>query len=113
MLATGLVGVAYWTLAHWAARRPVVFVGYVPGLSAALRWLLPRRMRAVTVWTFVILLRVGERLTLAGKAHELVHVQQWRRWPLSFPVRYLWACLVDGGYRNCRYEVAARAGRLP
>ena len=111
MLATGLVGVAYWTLAHWAARRPSVFIGYVPGLSAALRWLLPRRMRAVTVWTFVILLRVGERLTLAGKAHELVHVQQFRRWPATFPFRYLWATIVDGGYRANRYERQARGER--
>ena len=112
MLGTVLTGIAYWTFCHWAARRPVVFIGYVPGLSPVLRRLLPG-MAAITFWTFIILLRRGARLSVSGKAHELVHVQQWRRWPLSFPVRYLWAHLRDGGYRGNRYEVAARTGVWP
>ena len=107
MLATVLAGVAWVGLTHWAARRPSVFIGYVRGLSPVLRRLLPG-MSAITLWTWVILLRKGERLTLKGKAHELVHVQQFRRWPATFPVRYLWAFLRDGGYRANRYERRAR-----
>ena len=107
MLGGALAIIAYVTWAHWAARRPTVFIGYVPGLSPVLRRLLPG-MSAVTYWTFIVLLRTGQKLTVKGKAHELVHVQQWRRWPATFPIRYALACLVDGGYRNCRYEREAR-----
>lgn len=107
MLVTVLTGVAYVAMAHWAARRPTVFIGYVPVLSPVLRQCLPG-MAAITFWTWVILLKPGARLTVKGKAHELVHVWQFRRWPATFPVRYLWAFLRDGGYRANRYERQAR-----
>lgn len=40
--------------------------------------------------------------------HELAHVRQWRRQPLTFPVRYLLGHL-RYGYRENPYEVEARA----
>lgn len=40
--------------------------------------------------------------------HELVHVRQWSRRPLAFPLLYVLEH-VRHGYRNNRYEVEARA----
>jgi hypothetical protein len=40
--------------------------------------------------------------------HELAHVRQWARQPLSFPVRYLWHH-IRHGYHNNPYEIEARA----
>lgn len=40
--------------------------------------------------------------------HELAHVRQWQRAPLTFPVRYVWQHLKHG-YRDNPYEVEARA----
>jgi hypothetical protein len=40
--------------------------------------------------------------------HELAHVEQWRRHPLTFPLRYTWQHLRHG-YRANPYEVEARA----
>ena len=107
MLVIVLAGVAYVAWAHWVVTRPVV-IGYNTVWSPLLRRVIPKRMRAVTLWNRVFLLRVGEGLTVKGKAHELVHVGQFRRWPASFPVRYLWAHLRDGGYQGNRYERQAR-----
>lgn len=40
--------------------------------------------------------------------HELAHVRQWQRAPLTFPLRYVWHHL-RYGYRNNPFEVEARA----
>ena len=40
--------------------------------------------------------------------HELAHVRQWERAPLTFPLRYVWQHLKHG-YRDNPYEVEARA----
>ena len=40
--------------------------------------------------------------------HELAHVRQWQRAPLTFPLRYAWQHLKHG-YRDNPYEVEARA----
>jgi hypothetical protein len=40
--------------------------------------------------------------------HELAHVRQWERAPLTFPLRYMWQHLKHG-YRDNPYEVEARA----
>lgn len=43
--------------------------------------------------------------------HELAHVRQWRRWPVTFPLRYIWQHL-QHGYRDNPFEVEARAAEL-
>lgn len=48
--------------------------------------------------------RLDERLL----RHELAHVAQWRRWPLTFPFRYIRAH-IRHGYHDNPYEVEARA----
>jgi hypothetical protein len=40
--------------------------------------------------------------------HELAHVAQWTRWPVTFPIRYIGAH-IRHGYRDNPYEVEARA----
>ena len=40
--------------------------------------------------------------------HELAHVRQWQRAPITFPLRYAWQHLKHG-YRDNPYEVEARA----
>lgn len=39
--------------------------------------------------------------------HELAHVEQWQRHPVSFPVDYVWKHL-QFGYKDNPYEVEAR-----
>jgi len=39
--------------------------------------------------------------------HELEHVRQWRRYPLTFPIRYA-LCHLRYGYHHNPYERAAR-----
>jgi hypothetical protein len=40
--------------------------------------------------------------------HELEHVRQWRRYPLTFPLRYV-LCHLRYGYHDNPYEREARA----
>ncbi|HEX6306722.1 MAG TPA: DUF4157 domain-containing protein [Longimicrobiales bacterium] len=66
-----------------------------------------RHAAAVTLGRTIIVhpdVRLSERLL----RHELEHVRQWRRAPLTFPLRYLWQHL-RYGYRDNPYEVEARA----
>jgi hypothetical protein len=51
------------------------------------------------------------RLTDRLLRHELAHVRQWQRQPVTFPVRYAWQHLKHG-YRDNPYEVEARAAEL-
>ena len=39
--------------------------------------------------------------------HEQAHVEQWRKEPLTFHIKYLWY-LFKVGYKNNPYEIAAR-----
>jgi hypothetical protein len=48
------------------------------------------------------------QLTRRLLQHELVHVRQWQRRPLTFPLHYTWMH-VRHGYRANPYEVEARA----
>lgn len=43
--------------------------------------------------------------------HELAHVRQWQRAPITFPLRYAWQHLKHG-YRDNPYEVEARAAEI-
>ena len=62
---------------------------------------------AVTLGDTII---VHPDVPLTGRLlrHELEHVRQWRRNPLSFPARYL-INHVRYGYHDNPYEVEARA----
>ncbi len=66
---------------------------------------------AITIGHLVL---ARDRATLERTlAHELVHVQQYERWGLLFPLLYLWASWEAwrrGGraYWDNRYEVEAR-----
>lgn len=44
--------------------------------------------------------------------HELAHVRQWERHPVTFPLRYIWNHL-RFGYRANPYEVEAREAESP
>ena len=55
-----------------------------------------------------IIVHPAQQLTHRLLRHELAHVEQWRRAPLTFPLRYAWQHLRHG-YRANPYEVAARA----
>lgn len=62
---------------------------------------------AVTLGRTIVVhpaVRLSERLL----RHELAHVEQWRRQPLTFAVRYAWQHLRHG-YRDNPFEVEARA----
>lgn len=55
-----------------------------------------------------IVLHPDARATSSLMRHELAHVEQWRRAPLTFPVLYTW-CHLRHGYRDNPYEVEARS----
>lgn len=62
---------------------------------------------AVTLGSTII---VHPSAMLTGRLlrHELAHVAQWRRRPLTFPLRYTWQHLRHG-YSGNPYEREARA----
>ena len=105
--------VAYVALTHWAAGRDPV-IAYNTVWSPLLRRLIAKRMVAITLWHRVFILRPPPfKLSVAGKAHELVHVRQFRRWPSTFPFRYAWASVVAwrkglDPYRDNIFEREAR-----
>jgi hypothetical protein len=66
-----------------------------------------RAAAAVTLGRTIIV-HPDARLTARLLHHELTHVEQWRRRPLTFPLRYAWQHLRHG-YRNNPYEAEARA----
>jgi Domain of unknown function (DUF4157) len=55
-----------------------------------------------------VLVRPGTPLTERLVRHELAHVTQWNRHPVTFPCRYIWAH-IRHGYRDNPYEREARA----
>jgi hypothetical protein len=55
-----------------------------------------------------IILHPRSKLTPRLLRHELAHVRQWQRWPVTFPLRYIWHHL-QYGYRDNPFEVEARA----
>ena len=62
--------------------------------------------RGGTTWGHVFVTRRPlDTLDPATVRHELVHVEQWRRWGALFPLLYVWAER-RGPLRN-RFEVAA------
>jgi hypothetical protein len=66
-----------------------------------------RAAAAVTLGRTIIVhpdIRLTDRLL----RHELAHVRQWQRAPVTFPLRYVWQH-IRHGYRDNPYEVEARA----
>ncbi|HUF49977.1 MAG TPA: DUF4157 domain-containing protein [Longimicrobiales bacterium] len=79
---------------------------WVPWLGG---WLTGSRAPAAAVTLGrTIVVHPAQELTDRLLRHELAHVEQWRREPLTFPLRYMWQQLRHG-YRGNAYEVAARA----
>ena len=66
---------------------------------------------AVTIGSTIVF-HPGVAITQRLLRHELEHVAQWRRNPLTFPLRYTWNHFRHG-YRDNPYEVAARAAEDP
>lgn len=82
-----------------AARWLPVIAGKLSGMRAP--------AAAVTLGRTII---VHPQVPLDGRLlrHELAHVQQWQRYPLTFPARYV-INHIRYGYEANPYEVEARA----
>jgi hypothetical protein len=82
-----------------AARWLPVIAGRLSGMQAP--------AAAVTLGRTII---VHPRVKLTGRLlrHELAHVRQWQRYPVTFPARYVINHL-RFGYEANPYEVEARA----
>ena len=66
---------------------------------------------AVTIGRTIIV-HPNVQLDVRLLRHELAHVQQWRRFPVTFPARYVFNHLRYGYHAN-PFEVEARAAELP
>lgn len=66
-----------------------------------------RAAAAVTLGRTIVV-HPAAPLTTRLLRHELEHVRQWQRRPLTFPLHYAWLHLRHG-YRANPYEVEARA----
>lgn len=82
-----------------AGRWVPILGGWLSGLATP--------AAAVTLGRTIVV-RPDVRLTGRLLRHELAHVEQWRRQPVTFPLRYVWQHLKHG-YRDNPYEVEARA----
>jgi hypothetical protein len=78
----------------------------VPGIGGRLSGL--RGPAGAVTLGRTIVLHPDVRLTDRLLRHELAHVRQWQRAPLTFPLHYVWQHLKHG-YRDNPYEVEARA----
>lgn len=78
---------------------------WVPALGGRLSGM-RRSAAAVTLGRTIV---VHPDVPLNGRLlrHELEHVRQWQRHPLTFPLRYAFNHLKHG-YRDNPYELAAR-----
>jgi hypothetical protein len=78
---------------------------WIPALGGLLSGM-GRAAAAVTLGRTIVVhpdVELSDRLL----RHELAHVRQWQRRPLTFPVRYAW-CHLRFGYRDNPYEAEAR-----
>lgn len=82
---------------------------WIPALGGKLSGM--RRHAAAVTLGRTIVVHPDSPLTERLLRHELAHVEQWRRRPLTFPVLYLWNHL-RYGYRDNPYEVEAREAEL-
>ena len=83
---------------------------WVPALGGRLSGM-RRSAAAVTLGRTIVVhpdvVRSGPVLDGRLLRHELEHVRQWRRHPLTFPIRYA-LCHLRYGYHDNPYERAAR-----
>jgi hypothetical protein len=86
-----------------AARWLPVIAGRLSGMRAP--------AAAVTLGRTIIV-HPGVPLTDRLLRHELAHVRQWQRHPISFPARYVLNHFRHG-YQANPYEVEARAAESP
>jgi len=98
-----LVGIVCFPVNIRANKRPIVIVVYVQRL-----WLneifLRRRARGFTLGNTVLLDRRTDSTTYD---HEMVHIRQFEKWPLVFPLLYCIQC-AGKGYKRDKYEEEAR-----
>lgn len=101
----------------WILGRDITNADAPAGITIrAGRWIpavggrLSRMGRAAAAVTLgrTIVVHPEARLTPRLLRHELAHVRQWQRWPVTFPLRYVWQHL-QHGYRDNPFEVEARA----
>lgn len=71
-----------------------------------------RRSAAAVALGRTILVHPSATIDARLLRHELTHVAQWRRAPLTFPFRYIGAH-IRHGYGANPYEVEARAAERP
>lgn len=88
---------------HGVAIRTARWLPVIAGRLSGMR----TPAAAVTLGDTIIV-HPNVQLTSRLLQHELEHVRQWRRNPVSFPVRYLINHLRHG-YHDNPFEVAARA----
>lgn len=79
---------------------------WIPALGG---WLTGHRGPAAAVTLGrTIVVHPDAQLSARLLRHELAHVEQWTRRPVTFPLRYAWQHL-RRGYRDNPYEAEARA----
>lgn len=98
-IAVGLISIPRSVHIEYVLEVPVVVLHV-----RTLRWMfLFPRVRGVTFANTVL---IGPLATPTVLSHELVHVEQFLKRPVVFPLAYWWE-LVWNGYRGNRFEVEA------
>lgn len=69
-----------------------------------------KNMRAATIGNVILL---GQKLEAGDLEHEIIHVSQYSKFPLIYPILYYWE-LITKGYKNNKYEIEAyqKAGNI-
>ena len=88
--------------------RAVRFMASAPALVVRVKsfwWysLMSRSVRAMTYGHVILLRQEGGEMFLE---HELVHIEQFKRFPFTFPLLYFGDSILHG-YKNNRFEVEA------
>ncbi len=67
-----------------------------------------RYVRGLTLGAVILLSEKSEESTIG---HESIHIQQFKKFPLIFPIFYC-AELIRCGYKNNKYEKEARKYKI-
>lgn len=81
-------------------RSPFAVVIKVKKLHQVIWW--KKGIRGITIGNMILLGNID------GKTfeHELVHIKQFEKYPIIFPILYVLE-LIKNGYRNNKYEIEA------